>query len=372
MTSDKTARWLDLVAFLLQRRFPVTREEVFEHVRGYGAAAPRGAGDKPQAGDAAADESARRKFERDKDELRALGIAIETVQLKDVAGDEPQSGYRLRPGGFYLPCLELTDAGERGPGGGPVRGLYPGLARVPISRDELRVLDRATRRLAARTELPLASAAASARRKLAFDLPLSEAAVERVLAFPLPEEGRRSLAVLQQAVARRAAVACRYYSIGRDAQEDREIEPYGLLFQWSRWYCVARARDRDALRVFRVDRMGTARPLAGEPPHFAVPDSFDVRRYLHRAPWELGDQPATAVRVRFGFPEARWVVSRGVGRVVDHLLEDGGARVEFAVRERPAFLRWLLTFRRQATVEWPDDVARDLEALRQRVARIYE
>jgi predicted DNA-binding transcriptional regulator YafY len=359
VTSDKTARWLDLVAFLLQHRFPVTREEVFEHVTGYtGAEEEKGTG-----------EGARRKFERDKDELRALGIEIETVQLKDAAGDEPQTGYRLKPSGFYLPYLELVGADEKRREG--EKRPYPGLARIPISREELKVLDRATRRLAQRTELPLADAAASARRKLAFELPLSQSAVERVLAIPLPEEGRRALAVLQQAVSDRTAVACRYYSIGRDAEEARAIEPYGLLFQWSHWYCVARARDRNALRVFRVDRMREARGLPGAPPQFAVPPSFDVRQYLRQAPWELGDAAATAVRVRFGFPEARWVLNQGLGRAIEPLLDDGGAIVEFAVRERDAFLRWLLTFRRQAVVLEPADVARELEQLRERVARIY-
>ena len=34
-THSKTARWLDLIAFLLAHRFPVTREELFGRVGGY-------------------------------------------------------------------------------------------------------------------------------------------------------------------------------------------------------------------------------------------------------------------------------------------------------------------------------------------------
>ena len=55
MPAPKPTRWLDLVAFLLDRRYPVTREQIFAKVGGYDG--------EP--------ESARRKFERDKDELRA-------------------------------------------------------------------------------------------------------------------------------------------------------------------------------------------------------------------------------------------------------------------------------------------------------------
>jgi predicted DNA-binding transcriptional regulator YafY len=358
MSASKAARWLDLLAFLLQHRFAVTRGEIFSRVRAYAAAKA---------------ESARRTFERDKDELRALGIEIETVELKDTEGDEAALGYRLKDRGFYLPYLELTEAPVRPSARPPVRPSahpYSGLARVSLTANEVRILDDATRRLAERVELPLASAAASARRKLAFDLTLDEVAAERVIGVPLPREGPRTLAVLQSAVAERQAVACRYYSIGRDADEEREIEPYGLLFESSQWYCVGRARDRDALRVFRVDRMREARPLGGEAA-FTVPAAFDIRRYAGRAPWELGEGPSAVARIRFAFPESRWVLNQGRGRVVEPLLEDGGAILEFEVRDRDAFLRWLLTFRRQVTVLDPGDLSMDLEALRRRVADLH-
>jgi predicted DNA-binding transcriptional regulator YafY len=167
-------------------------------------------------------------------------------------------------------------------------------------------------------------------------------------------------------------VACRYYSIGRDKEEDREIEPYGLFFQWSHWYCVGRARDRGALRVFRVDRVRDIRPLHGAHARFEVPETFDVRAYLGRAPWELSQKRPTRVQVRFGFPESRWVQNEGVARLVEPVLDDGGAILEFAVRERAPFLRWLLTFREQVSVVKPKTVARQLEQLRASVAAMYE
>ncbi|MGH7673880.1 MAG: hypothetical protein ACREMV_01295, partial [Gemmatimonadales bacterium] len=94
---SKAARWLDLIAYLLQHRFPVTREQIFSHVAGYRSDVERGA-------DPA---SVRQSFERDKRELRAAGIEIETVDVPDAAGDEPAKGYRLRERDFYLPYLEL-------------------------------------------------------------------------------------------------------------------------------------------------------------------------------------------------------------------------------------------------------------------------
>ncbi|MEP7324792.1 MAG: WYL domain-containing protein [Gemmatimonadota bacterium] len=368
MSSPKTARWLDLIAFLLSHRYPVTREDIYINVNGYLDEPPppdggRGQGVRGEGG--RGDEVVRRKFERDKDELRALGIEIETVPIPDAAGDEPATGYRLRPGAFYLPYLELHQANR------VMERPYQGVASIAVSRADLEILDRATQLVAQRTESPLGAAAASARRKIEFDLPLPQGAVERVLAAPLDNEGIRALEVLQTAVADRVAVSCHYHSIGRNQEDKRSIEPYGLFFSWGRWYCVARARDREALRVFRVDRMAEAATEKGKQASFEVPDGFSIRAYVGRAPWELSEAEPTTVRVRFAFPESRWVMAQGVGQVVDALLDDGGAVLDFAVRDQNPFLRWLLTFRKQAEVQSPPEIRNELGRLRRQVSKLY-
>jgi predicted DNA-binding transcriptional regulator YafY len=354
MSSAKTARWLDLIAYLLSHRFPVSREDIYAKVSGY------------KDHDSDPDETTRRKFERDKDELRALGIEIETVPIPDAAGDEPATGYRLRPGAFYLPYLELHDSDKM-----VAERPYQGLARIRVSREDLDLLDRATQLVAQRTESVLGKAAMSARRKLEFDLPLPQAAVERVLAAPLDDEGTRALEVLQRAVADRVAVTCHYHSIGRNTDEQRSIEPYGLFFNWGRWYCVARARDRDALRVFRVDRMRQAAMEKGKAASFDVPDDFSIRSYVGRAPWELSEAEPVTVRVGFNFPESRWVLAQAIGQVVESLRDDGGAVLDFAVRDLNPFIRWLLTFRGQAEVLSPDSIRGELKQLKKQVAKLY-
>ncbi|MGH8622489.1 MAG: hypothetical protein ACRET3_10150, partial [Burkholderiales bacterium] len=190
---SKTARWLDLIAYLLQHRFPVTREQIFSHVAGYRSDVERGA-------DPA---SVRQSFERDKRELRAAGIEIETVDVPDAAGDEPAKGYRLRERDFYLPYLELRQERAR-------ERPYTGVPSIRMSSDDLDLLERGTRRIAAAPGFPLAAAAASARRKLAFDLPIPLARIERVLLAPAAQAATATLALFQQAVAHRTRVRCRY------------------------------------------------------------------------------------------------------------------------------------------------------------------
>jgi predicted DNA-binding transcriptional regulator YafY len=345
--TDKTSRWLDLVAFLLGHRFAVTRGEIFRKVNGYDGA----------------EETARRKFERDKDELRKLGVDIETVTLPNAAGDEPAMGYRLKPRSTYLPYLELVDSSV-------VERPQQGLGHLKLTSDELALLDRATRALAEQSDTPFAEAAASARRKLAFDLPLSSDAAERVLALPVLEHARQALQVLQHAVIDRAAVSCRYFTMARRAEEERELEPWGLLFQWGRWYCVARARDRDEPRLFRVERMRQVQRLPGAAPHFTPPDDFHVRTFAGRSPWEFGTGAAITAVVRIGYPEAHSVVNSGLGRVMREE-DDRSLVIAFDVRDQDAFLRWLLSLGHQAHIVEPASLGSALAKLRAEIAALY-
>ncbi|MGH7646320.1 MAG: helix-turn-helix transcriptional regulator [Gemmatimonadales bacterium] len=351
---SKTARWLDLIAFLLQHRFPVTREQIFERVAGYR---------EPLEHDADP-ASVRQTFERDKRELRAARIEIETVDVPDAAGDEPATAYRLKPGDFYLPYLELRE--ERAP-----ERPYPGVCSIRLSGDELELLERGTRRVAQSPGFPLAAAAESARRKLAFDLPIPLARIERVLLAPTHQATTGTLALLQQAVSRRIRVRCRYYSIGRDALEERELEPYGLFFSWGHWYCVAGGRGFAGGRVFRVDRVQDARLLTGSGASFEPRRDLSIKSLVGRPPWELSDRKPVRVVVRFPFPESRWVLAERFAEAVEPLTADGGASIAFTVRDEPPFLRWLLTFRRRVAVTDPVAVRDALEGLRRQVAALY-
>src|SRR5688500_4624362 len=70
-TMTRLQRWLDLIVYLVGHRLPVTVEELMERLPAYA--------EKWRKGNATDQATARRTFERDKDELRHLGIPIQTV-----------------------------------------------------------------------------------------------------------------------------------------------------------------------------------------------------------------------------------------------------------------------------------------------------
>ncbi|MEX2156738.1 MAG: WYL domain-containing protein [Gemmatimonadales bacterium] len=360
----KTERWLNLLAFLLDRHYPASREEILSQVSDYK--------EDWVDGDAKVRESVRRKFERDKSELKQLGVVLEPLKEKVLANHAGQEveAYQLKPRDFYLPYLKADVPPLRlRRGGQGVRPYF--LNEVPLAPDDLPILRRAAERIAALSDSPLGAAARSAVRKLAFDLPeLAIGSEER--AFSSAADVDAQFAVLRTAVETRRAVQCRYYTMGRNSEGQRAIEPYGLMLSWGHWYCVARARDRDALRVFRLDRMKDVSLVDGEGGEFTVPRDFKISTYLNRAPWELSDEKPVTARVRIDFPQSRWVIGERIGKVVKRVTDDAGSEFEFEVRAVDAFIRWLLPLGRHVEVLSPPSIKHRLDDARARLRAVYK
>lgn len=82
--SRKSERLVNLVIALLATKRSLTKAEIFRTIEGYEGT----------------DESMERMFERDKDELRALGIEIEVSGIDPLFEDE--QGYRIKPENFAM------------------------------------------------------------------------------------------------------------------------------------------------------------------------------------------------------------------------------------------------------------------------------
>ncbi|MGH7570337.1 MAG: helix-turn-helix transcriptional regulator [Gemmatimonadota bacterium] len=355
----KLQRWLDLIAFLIGRRYPVTVDEIMEDVPAYA----RGAGGETT------DESVRRMFERDKKELRELGIPIETVEFS-VRDAEQSSGYRLARRDFYLPYLRLIGGGPPGAEAGVPRGIDAFDIRPEEARDARDALSFA----AAMPSFLLREEARSALRKLEFDL--GPGRPDALLAVDRPEaaEIRDRLRVLNDSLQARKRVRFRYHGIYRGKPTDRDVAPYGLLFQGGNWYLVGHDALRDDLRVFRVDRMEEPEPNRKTPEtaDYEVPADFDLDRYRNREAWELGEgeEPPLRAEVRFEFPTSLWAARNAYGELA--LEAAAGASIRtFQVHQVNPFLRWVLSLSGEAEILAPEALRREYDELVQRVAALY-
>lgn len=246
MAPRKTERILNLtICLLVSGRF-VPKSRIREVVEGY-----------HDLGDAAFE----RTFERDKDELRALGVPIEVGSFDPLFDDEP--GYRILPAEFELPPIEL-DAEEA--------------AAVGVAA---RVWQHAS----------MAESTGNAIAKLRAAGVEPDAAQLASLA-PSVQASEPGFEPLWNAVLERSRVRFTY----RDGQV-RTLEPWGMTSSKGRWYVIGRDVDRDATRMFKLSRITDVPRRASRPGAYEVPADLDLRALARSlAPREPREQAVLALR----------------------------------------------------------------------------
>jgi len=252
MSRRKTERLLSLVVCLLSARRYLTAAQIRAAVPGY-----------PDSFDAF-----KRMFERDKDELRELGIPLETGT--NASGDE-ELGYRISRQAYELPEITLE----------PDEAAVLGLAARVWRRAEL------------------AGAAEGALLKLraagidAEDL--TQPGIE-----PRVQTPEAAFGPLWEAVRDRRPVTFAYRAAGRSAAQQRNLEPWGVVNRRGRWYVAGQDADRGAQRVFRLSRIDGPVRFTGPVGTVVVPPGTDVRAAVRDWDAEPIVPRSCRVRIRSG------------------------------------------------------------------------
>ena len=142
----------------------------------------------------------------------------------------------------------------------------------------------------------------------------------------------------------------------------RELSPYGLVFHAGRWYLAAHDHGRDALRTFRVDRVGSLRlGAAAQPP----PPGFDatehVSRSLARVPWTW------EVEVLLHDAELAYVRAQVPATLGELDEEPGGVVLRMRVESLDYMASVLARLDRPFTVRRPDELRRAIDGLADRL-----
>lgn len=314
MAAPRTERLLNLVICLLASRRYVTKEQIRVAV--------------PQYTDCASDEAFERMFERDKDDLREMGIPLETGS-NDILFDD-EIGYRIPKDAYALP-------------------------EVTFDSDELAVLGLATRIWQHAT---LAGAASTAIRKLeAAGIDVDAEALSAV--EPRIDAAEPAFGPLWRAVHDRRAVTFTYVR-GSSDPTARHLHPWGLVSWHGRWYVVGHDLDRDDTRVFRLSRIRGEVSLGATPSAFTVPDDVDVTAAVQMLARPAAERVAT-LRVRPGSA----LPLRRRGRVTAE--GDEWTTLEVGFDDAEQLAAEVCGLGAAAVVEGPDDV-RDAVVRRLRAA----
>jgi proteasome accessory factor B len=257
MSKRKTERLLSLVVCLLSTRRYLSADQIRAAVPGY-----------PEQ-----DDLFKRMFERDKEDLRELGVPLETG-LNHPFDDDP--GYRIRQQAYELPELRL-EADE---------AAVLGLAARVWRRAELAGA-------AAGALLKLRAAGIDAASLDGSDEDPSAQGIEPRLGTP-----EAAFGPLWEAVRDRRPVTFSYRAAGRSDPQRRELEPWGVVNRHGRWYVAGRDRGRDATRVFRLGRIAGPVKFCGPAGSVTVPDGTDVRELV--SDWDSEPERTAVLRVRTG------------------------------------------------------------------------
>jgi proteasome accessory factor B len=248
MSKQKTERLLSLVVCLLSSRRYLTAGQIRDAVPGY-----------PDAF-----EAFKRMFERDKDELRQLGIPLETGTN---AESDEEVGYRISRQAYELPEIVFE----------PDEAAMLGLAAQVWRRAELE--GAATGGL-----LKLRAAGIDAEETV-------RPGIEPRLRTEEPSFGQ-----LWRAVRDRRPVTFGYQAAGRATVQSRNLEPWGVVNRNGKWYVVGFDRDRGAQRVFRLSRIDGPVSFTGPPGSVVVPPGTDVRAAVRQ--WDSEPSPVRVAELR--------------------------------------------------------------------------
>jgi proteasome accessory factor B len=293
VSAARAERLVNLVLCLLSTRQYLTAERIRAIVPGYA--------------DAASDESFYRMWERDKAELRDLGIPLEVGRL---SAFDPADGYRIARQDYELGEIELA-------------------------ADEAAAVALASRLW---DSPELAGAARGALVKLrAAGVEVDEAAgteVETKVRATEPAFGP-----LLAAVQAGQVVRFPHRSRPGDDYRTRTVEPWGVVSWRGRWYLVGHDRDRADTRCFRLSRIGETVKASGPAGAVRPPAGVDLVEIVRRT---AAPPPVTGV-ARVWVARGRALGLRRLGRLVrprEHGGRDGD-ELELELRSLETVARWI-------------------------------
>lgn len=296
---QRIERLINLIAALLDSRRPLTAAEIRERIAGYDS----------ESGDAF-----RRTFERDKAELRDMGIPIETVKDEDDV-----DAYVIPPDRYYMPDLDLQP-------------------------DEVAAL-----KLAADAILGVGDQAGAGLKKLSIYSSTDDAAAPRVLWNADVAAEQPLLAPLLTALLDRHPIGFDYETSAGE-RSSRTLHPFGLVHRRGHWYVVGYDADRDAPRSFKVSRI--VPPVRQLPGSYEIPTDFDIDSHVPAEAWEVGEQEIEIATV--AFDEAlRWWPEQNLPAAPLRQSGDGSVEVDLPIARTDALVTWAVGFGEGVEIVFP-------------------
>ena len=246
--SRKSERLVNLVIALLATRRSLTKAEIFRTIEGYEGS----------------DESMERMFERDKDELRSLGVAIEVTGLDPLFDDE--QGYRIKPENFVMDSKGFS---------APEIAYMSLAAQLWKNASLSEPSQRALRKLSGITH--------------SIDIGDLPAIAPLMLSAP------NFLNEIIDAITERKTIEFSYLDAELQVNK-RKINVYTYFARQSFWYLTGFDVDKQDLRTFRCDRIVGEIEISKKSHSYQIPQGWQNEKSVQ----ELPENNSATLRVRIG------------------------------------------------------------------------
>ena len=318
MSARRAERLVNLVIALLGTRQYLTAARIRATVPGYEA----------DDGSARADEAFKRMFERDKAELREMGVPLETGRTSVF---DTEDGYRIARADYELPEITLT--GEEAAAVGLALRLWESARLAGAAQSALVKLKAAGVDVDAGRGLPIQ---------------------------PRLDAGEPAFEACYAAARDRRALEFDYRRPDEDAPTRRHVQPWGVVAWHGRWYLGGLDLDRQRPRVFRLSRVVGLPTAVGPAGAFEPPQDVDLAGMV--AGQVGGQEHLVVVRARPG-------TAIGLRRHAASLgpAEDGDDRLEVRTTEPWALAGELAAYGADVVVESPAEVR---QAVVERLSRL--
>ena len=250
MSDRKTERLINLTLALLATKRYLKKSEILSNVAGYEGT----------------QEAKERMFERDKDDLRSLGIEIEVGDLDIFFEDEP--GYRIPQKSYELNVTNLSGR-------------------------ELALLSIAS---SFWNDSVLGPNAQSGIRKLqSLGIPATlDFEFRMKYRFDNPSELLEQIA---KAILQKSRIKFSYDS---SSLKLRHLEPYRIVFWNSYWYLIGMDIDRKGIRLFKLSRFLGGIERSKKKNEFEIPSDFIVADHLPKSEVEVIHSSKVEIRKEAG------------------------------------------------------------------------
>ncbi len=273
MATSKVERLVNLVIALLSTRGYITAEKIRSSVAGYT--------DSPSI------EAFSRMFERDKNELRDLGIPLEVGRVSVL---DPAEGYRINRDAYALPPVQLTP-------------------------DEAAAVAVATQLWESPEMVTATQGALLKLRAAGVDVdPDAPVTIASPAGVPSLRGSEDVLGVLLSAIESGQVVQFPHRSSRAEPYTTRTVEPWGVVTEKGRWYLVGHDRDRDDTRIFRLSRIGAEVTPIGGPGAITAPRDVDLRGIVSQKIARAGAEVPTGELARVWVADGRATALRRAGR----------------------------------------------------------